>query len=50
MNHPRKLAAALACALMLGLCSAHVLAGGEDPAVPEIQPPLLVPATQSRPK
>lgn len=50
MNHPRKLAAALACALILGLCSAHALAGEEASSSPETQPPLLIsPAPQLPP-
>lgn len=50
MNHRRTLSAALAGALILGLCSAHVLAGGEDPSVPDVQPPLLIsPAPQPVP-
>ena len=42
MKHHKKLAAALACALALGLCAGHVLADGNQDPSQSVDPPLLI--------
>lgn len=50
MNHQKKLAAALACALAVGMCAGHVLADGAADPTQLVEPPLIiVPAPQPAP-
>ena len=50
MNHHKKLAAALACALALGMCAGHVLADGAADPTQLVEPPLVIaPAPQPAP-
>ena len=42
MKHQKKLAAALACAMAVGLCAGHVLADGATDSTQQVDPPLLI--------